>query len=146
MNNHETRRGGKAFSLTEVLITVNVMIVGLLGFDSALKTAQAQVRGNQEASLAEAEILSAVEEFRTARARDLNETLAAYRKGVVRMLRDSPMGQDVRLTARLVPDEHRNEKGKPSSAEVLQLTITWDGVLGPQKIRRVSPISAPSQR
>jgi len=157
MNNHKIRRRGKGFTLTEVLIAVNVMIVGLLGLDSALKTAQAQVRGNQEANLAEVEIRSAVEEFRAAWARDLDATVAAYKNGVARMLRDSLMGRNVRLVARLVPEEPENEKAGDSSLadghvapaarpKVLQLTVTWDGVLGPREIRHVSPIPTQIQR
>lgn len=158
MNNHKIRRRGRGFTLIEVLIAVNVMIVGLLGFDSALKSAQVQVRFNQEANRAEVEILSAVEEFRSAWARDLDATVAAYKNGVARMFRDSLMGDNVRLTARLVLDEHENEEGgdsrfadahvAPAAARpaVLQLTVTWDGILGPREIRHVSPVPKQIQR
>jgi Tfp pilus assembly protein PilV len=129
MKNQKTRRGGWGFSRTEMLIAINIIIVSLLGFDSALKEAHAQVRNNQEASLAEAELHSAVEEFRVLRMRDPEKTVAAYQEGVSRAIDDSPVGRNVRLAARLVP-----------SLSALDLEITWDGVQGRRELHQLKPV------
>jgi hypothetical protein len=129
MNNEKNRFGGKGVTLTEVLIAVNVMIVALLGFDSALRQAHAQVRGNQEINLARVEVLSAVEQFRAASVREPEQTVANYTKGISESLGDRPMGRNVRLMARLSPN-HRQ----------LHLRLTWDGALGRREFQHVSPV------
>lgn len=135
MNHRRNRFGGRGTTLTEVLIGINVMIVALLGLDSAVKDAQAQVRGKKEVSLAKVEILAAVEEFRAAAVQDLDRTLAAYRKGISRNLGDLPMGRNVRLLARLVPDQPQ-----------LHLKMTWDGALGRREFQHLETVSERNRR
>lgn len=132
MNNEKNRLGGKGVSLTEVLIAVNIMIVALLGFDSALRQAHAQVRGNQEISLARVEVLAAVEQFRAALVRDPKQTVVRYRAGLSQSLGDLPVGRDVRLEAKLSPNRKQ-----------LHLRLSWDGAVGRSEIQHVSPVQAP---
>ena len=130
MNHRKNRFGGKGTTLTEVLIGINVLIVALLGFDSAVRDAQAQVRGHKEVSLAKVEILSAVEQFRAASVRGLDQTVAAYTKGVSQTLGDLPMGRNVQLAARLSPNHKQ-----------LHISLTWDGALGRRELQHVSPVA-----
>ena len=152
-----TAEGHDGFTLVEVMIAIAVLVVGLLGFISALGSAQVLVRGTKEVNLAHVEILNAVEEFRDACTTDYTAALTLYNAGVVTNIPDSAMGRNAQMTATLVLNETlltpqmdlNGDKDfldvavDPALAllAVLQVKITWDGALGSQEIRYVSMIA-----
>ncbi len=153
-----TAEGHDGFTLVEVTIAIAVLVVGLLGFISALSSAQVLVRGTKEVNLAHIEILNAVEDFRDACATDYIAALTVYKAGVVADIDgSSAMGKKVKVTSTLVLNEtlltppmdingdldFLDVAVDPAAAllAVLHVKITWSGVLGAQEIHYVSLIA-----
>ncbi|MEE9125557.1 MAG: prepilin-type N-terminal cleavage/methylation domain-containing protein [Planctomycetota bacterium] len=152
-----TAEGHDGFTLVEVTIAVAVLVVGLLGFISALSSAQVLVRGTKEVNLAHIEILNAVEDFRDTCATDYIAALTVYKPGVVANIASSAMGKNVQVTSTLVLNEtlltppmdingdldFLDVAVDPAAAllAVLHVKITWSGVLGAQEIHYVSLIA-----
>ena len=152
-----TAEGHDGFTLVEVMIALAILVVGILGFISALGSAQVLVRGTKEVNLAHIEILNAVEDFRDACATDYVAALNAFKAGAVTDIPSSAMGQNVQMTATLVLDETLLTPPMDINGDldfldvavdpaavllaVLHVKITWDGALGSQEIHYVSLIA-----
>ncbi|MFQ5505505.1 MAG: hypothetical protein ACE5F1_12010, partial [Planctomycetota bacterium] len=72
-------RENTGFTLIEYTIAISLFVAGALGFASAILSGQSMMRSNRDRSLADHELETVVERFRTDCSRAFDATITAYR-------------------------------------------------------------------
>ncbi len=147
----QSRESG--FSLVEVTLGLTILVIGLLGFVGAIVSTQIMVRMTKEKNIANAAIISTIEEFREACATDFVAAVTAYESGTnMNAGRLTGIGEGATMTSIIVMDE--NTLNPPLdlndndvfvdnipmadvgtlNAAVLRIHVSWTGVRGPMEV------------
>ena len=116
------------FSLVEVTLGLTLLMIGLLGFVGAIVSTQIMVRVTKETNIANAAIISTIEEFRDACATDFVGAINSYVEvdtgdgnGVLSLDRLAGIGEEAMMTSVIVLDESELTPG---------FDLDGDGVVG----------------
>jgi type II secretory pathway pseudopilin PulG len=141
------------FSLVEIILGLTLLTIGLLGFVGAIVSTQVLVRVTKEKNIANAAIISTMEEFREACATDFVAAVTTYQNGAnLSPDRLMGMGEGANMVSVVVLDENTlnppidlNGNGvfvdnipladvATLNAAVLRVRVAWTGVRGPMEI------------
>ena len=152
------------FSLVEVTLGLTLLMIGLLGFVGAIVSTQIMVRVTKETNIANAAIISTIEEFRDACATDFVGAINSYLAedtynvgGVLTPDRLAGLGENPMMSSVVVLDENQltpafdldgngtigavplqGDTGivapANANAAVLRIRVSWTGVRGPMEV------------